>query len=477
MPNLGVTVTQRSTPPSRGTFSQTGTAFIAGKADLGSITVAKRLLSIGDFILNYGARVTANAVFYDSVDTAFQEGCSVVWAAREVGPSKAFDAINIPGTSGTGLVWTATDPGVSGVKLQVTNGDSGSNRILKVVDAVTGALIAATAQYTANSAAVGTLGPGVVTIGGGTGLTPVMAATAPTGGTSDAAAVTSTQVQAATDLFLKAYGPGQILAPGQGTISGVNDVLDAHAKANNRFALWDNTDTATTATLTTTDLATVTATDKTYGAFCGTWVQVQGVNNSPVTRNVPASAVYAGLCARVDAAGNPNRAVIGFDFAPSSFVVSLNNEFSDATVQTLYDAGVNTLQTYYGVRVSRGFRTPASASTEPINNQANCARLRMALIALAGPIGATYYGKPIDGRGLLESAYASDLEAMLQGLWQANALFGEDGNGDAYVVDASATVNTTTTIAQGQLIAVITYTPTTAAISVQIQLAAIPVSA
>src|SRR4051812_15593704 len=110
MPNLGVTVTQRTTSPSRGTFSQTGTAFIAGKADLGSITVAKKLLSIGDFILNYGARVTANSVFYDSVDTAFQEGCSAVYTAREVGPAKAFDTINIPGTSGTTLVWTANDP-------------------------------------------------------------------------------------------------------------------------------------------------------------------------------------------------------------------------------------------------------------------------------------------------------------------------------------------------------------------------------
>jgi hypothetical protein len=472
MPNLGVTVTQRTTPPSRGTFSQTGTAFISGKADLGSITVAKKLLSIGDFILNYGARVTANNVFYDAVDTAFQEGCSVIYASRQVGPGKAFDAINIAGTSGTTLIWTATDPGPTGVKIQVTNGDSGSNRIVKVVDAVTGALIAATAQFTATSAVVGTLGPGALTLGAGSGLPPVAAATAPTGGTSDLSNVTSTQVQASTDLFLKAYGPGQILCPGQGTITGVYDVQQAHAAANNRFALWDNTDTPTSATM-IADLARLTATDQTYGAFCGVWAQVPGVNNSPVTRNVPASAVYAGLLARIDAAGNPNRAAIGFDFAPQ-FVTSLNTEFSDTVVQTLYDAGINTLQTYYGVKVSRGFRTPATAAAEPINNQANCARLRMALIALAGPIGATYYGKPIDGHGELESAYASDLEAMLQTLWQANALFGETAR-DAYQVDTSIAVNTPATIAQGQLIAVITYTPTTAAITVQIQLVAIPV--
>jgi hypothetical protein len=475
MPPLGVTVTQRTTPPSRGTFSQTGTAFIAGKADLGSITVAKRLLSIGDFILNYGARVAANSVFYDAVDTAFQEGASVVWAAREVGPSKASDTINIPGTSGTGLVWTATDPGVSGVKLQVTNGDSGSNRILKVVDAATGlTVIAQTAQYTANSAAVGTLGPGVVTIGGGTGLTPVMAATAPTGGTSDAANVTSTQVQAATDLFLKAYGPGQILCPGQGTITGVYDVQQAHAAANNRFALWDNTDTATTATI-IADLARLTATDQTYGAFCGVWAQIPGVNNSVVTRNVPASAVYAGLLARIDAAGNPNRAAVGSKFAPQ-YVVSLNTEFSDATVQTLYDAGVNTLQTYYGVKVSRGFRTPVATSVDPVNNQANCARLRMALIALLGPVGFQYYGEPLDGDGALEAAYAKDLEGELQTLAGAKAIYSKDSS-DPYDVNVSAAVNTPVTIGQGQMIAVITYTPTTAAISVQIQLVAVPVSA
>src|SRR5690242_5986426 len=105
MPTLGVTVTQLSTPPSRGQFSQTGTAFKVGLANLGPIGVAKKLRSIGDFLLWYGPRVTANQVFYDSVDVAFQEGANVVWTARAVGSGKTYDAINLTGTSGTTLVW------------------------------------------------------------------------------------------------------------------------------------------------------------------------------------------------------------------------------------------------------------------------------------------------------------------------------------------------------------------------------------
>jgi hypothetical protein len=187
MPTLGVTVTQRSTPPSRGQFSQTGTAFKVGLADLGPIGVAKKLQSIGDFILWYGARVTANQVFYDAVDVAFQEGANVVWAARAVGPSKAYDTINLAAVSGTSLVWTANDPGVSGVKVQVTNGTDSTTRIVIVSNAATGAVIAQTAQFSDKTATppLGTLGGGTLTAGGGSGLPVVAAATAPTGGSSD----------------------------------------------------------------------------------------------------------------------------------------------------------------------------------------------------------------------------------------------------------------------------------------------------
>ena len=64
---------------------------------------------------------------------------------------------------------------------------------------------------------------------------------------------------------------------------------------------------------------------------------------------------------------------------------------------------------------------------------------------------------------------------MMLPLYNAKALFGETP-ADAFQVDAGVTVNTETTISQGNLIGVITYAPTPAAISVQIQLAAIPIS-
>lgn len=475
MPTLGVTVSQRSTPPSRGQFSQTGTAFKVGLADLGPIGVAKKLQSIGDFILWYGARVTANQVFYDSVDTAFQEGTNVVWAARAVGPSKAYDAINLAAVSGTSLVWTANDPGVSGVKVQVTNGTDSSTRIVIVSNAATGAVIAQTAQFSDKTATppLGLLGGGTLTAGGGSGLPVVAAATAPTGGSSDNASVTSTQITTAANLFLKSYGPGNISADGI-TVAGTPNVLWAHAAANNRFALADVPDTTTQSTI-TTYIATLTATDKSYGAFVGPWAQAPGLLNSPVTRNVPASAVYSGMLARIDRAGNVNRAAVGFEFAPQ-FVTSLNTEYDDTTLQTLYDTNaLNSLQTYFGVLSSRGFRTPVDPAVDPIYNQANCSRLRMQIIALMGPVGAQYVGKPLDGKREIESAYASDIAATLLPLYLAKSLFGETP-ADAYQVDAGVTVNTATTISQGYLIAVVSYAPTPAAIYVQIQLAAIPIS-
>lgn len=472
MPALGVIVSSRSTLPSRGTFSQTGTAFIAGKADAGSTTVAVKMQSIADCITAYGARTTNNANFYDSVDEAFQEGCTVVWGGRVVGPAAAPDTINVPGTSGNGLVWTATNPGPSGVKLQVTNGTDGTTRILKVIDAVTSALIAATPQYSANASALGTLGPGVVTIGGGSGLTPVMAATAPTGGTSDLSNVTSTQIATGVALFLKRYGPGIVSASGM-TVSGTPDVLDAHAKANSRFAFLDVPDTQTDATI-TTYMATLTDQSSTYSAFFGPWGQQPGVNGSPVTRNTPASAAISGLYARVVSAGNPNRAAMGTDFAPRN-LLSLNKEYDDATLQSLYDTnGLNLMQTYYGVLINKGFRTMASASVDPINFQANCALLRMFIFAATPPIGLPYFGRPIEAG--TEASYGSDLGAFLQTLADAKAIYPQDSN-NPFRADTSVNVNQPATVALGELIGVLTYTPTTAATSVQIQLAPIPVSA
>jgi hypothetical protein len=470
MTTLGVTVTQRSTPPSRGTFSQTGTAFKAGKSNFGPVGEATKLQSIADFAPVYGARDTANQVFYDSVDTAFQEGASVVYAVRIVGPGAAVDTINLAGSSGTALVWTATNPGASAVKLQVTNGTDGTTRIVKVLDAATNTVIAQTAQFSDRTAVVGALGPGTITDGGGTGLPAVAAATAPTGGTSDLGAVTSAEVQDATDLFLKSYGPGQLSADGV-TVAGTPDVLDAHAKANDRFALLDIPDTTTQSTI-TTYMGTLTDQESTYSAFFGPWGQAPGVNNSPVSRNVPASAWMAGLCARVDAAGNPNRAAMGFDFA-LEYVQSLNTEYDDATLQSLYDQGLNLAQTYYGVLINKGFRTLADSGDDPVHYQANAARLRMFITAAAGPIGAAYFGKPInDGT---ETAFASDLEVLLKTLADNQAIYPADSNWP-YSADASTHVNQPGTVAQGLMIGVVNYTPTTAAIGTQIQLAPIPVT-
>lgn len=470
MPTLGVLVQSRSTPPSRGTFSQTGTAFMVGKSDLGPIGVAVKMQSIADFVSSYGSRVTANQVFYDSVDTAFQEGNSVIYGGRAVGPAAAVDTINLAGT-GTTLVWTATNPGVSGVKLQVTNGTDGTTRIVKVLDATSGALVAATPQFSDRNSVLGTLGSGVLTAGAGSGLPTVAAATAPSGGTSDLGNVTSTQLTTAANLFLKRYGPGQVSAPGI-TINGTPDVLDLHAKANNRWAPLDVPDTATQSTI-TTYMATLTDTASTYSAWFGPWCQVAGLNGSTVTRNVPASAVISGLCARVEAAGNPNRAAMGFDFAPRT-VVSLNQEYDDATLQSLYDTfALNLMQTYYGTLINKGFRSVASASADAVNWQANASRLRMSLTAAAGPIGAAYFGRPIDAG--TEGAYGSDLGDMLQRLVVARAIYGKDTS-SPYSVDTSVNVNRASTVAQGQMIGVLTYTPVDAAYSVVVQLAAIPVT-
>lgn len=283
---------------------------------------------------------------------------------------------------------------------------------------------------------------------------------------------TAGEYDTALGLFVDDYGSGQVSIPGDDSAAAYT-ALWGHAQAHNRFALADAAVDADVAGLTALP-AQVPANIESYGAIFAPWLQVPGITNAAATRDVPASAAIAGLCARVDAGGNPNRAAAGRDY-PLQYALGTVFDIGDTDRAALLDVGVNTSKVVYGLLENYGFQTPLDPADDPIYWQANTGRLRMALVAFARPIGEAYMFRPLDGRGLLEAALASDLQAMLLGLYQADALYG-DTPADAYQVDVSANVNTPDTIAQGELIAVVTFTPTLHTKSVQLQLVSVPIT-
>jgi hypothetical protein len=211
------------------------------------------------------------------------------------------------------------------------------------------------------------------------------------------------------------------------------------------------------------------------GVF-GSWATCSGppgsISSGP--RNVPASAVIAGLCSRVDQLGNPNRAAGGRDF-PLQYVSGFQVDPNDVDRAALFNVGVNMFADRYGVLENYGFQTPVEQSPDTPFWQLNCSRTRMWLKAQALSIGESYYMRTLDGQGRLAAQLGSDLEAACSDLYAAGGLFG-DTPADAYNVNVSQSVNTIDTAAQGTLKAVVQAKLSEYAKVVEIDLVSVPVS-
>lgn len=370
MTPLGTDVRTRTARVARGLPVDTSQFFVAGPTVSGSQTVAKTMRSIGDFIVEYGARAAGNQALYDVVDSYFAEG------GREA-----------------------------------------------IVGAFSGATYA-------------------------NGLA----------------------------LFPPDLGPGQVAVVGVANDASLHTALLAHAKANNRFALLDVNDNLTVAQLTAFGTAVRAMTDAEYGAIFGPWVNIPAPSGviGGSSRRVPASGVMAGLIARAEALGNPNRAAAGRDF-PLQYVTSFGLVVNKADREAMLDAGVNTFATIYGVLEMYGFQTAVAQSTDQPYWQANCSRARMWLKAKAAEKGEPYVFRTIDGRGRLAAALKGELDDVCLQLYGVDGLFGETPQ-DAFSVEVGAAINTVNSVAQGELHAVMEARLSLHAKAVLIDLVSIPVT-
>lgn len=260
-----------------------------------------------------------------------------------------------------------------------------------------------------------------------------------------------TNIAASLLLFKKELGPGQVSVPGRTTPATRKAVAD-HCLAMNRIPLLDATNTATVATITTeVGATTITTPGERISGIFAPWVTVPGV--TPLsTRTLAPSAIVAGIIARNDAAGiTPNQAAAGA-FGESESAIEPTYAYTDDERTTLNTNGVNVLRLVYGgVRVY-GFRTLADPSDAAESNYTllSNARLYMAIQAVLEAIGERFVFRQIDGRRLVIAEYGGALTGALMPYYEAGALYG-DTPGEAFKVDVGPTVNTTATIAAGQL--------------------------
>jgi len=259
-------------------------------------------------------------------------------------------------------------------------------------------------------------------------------------------------LQSALDTLTKDLGPGQV-AIADGALAGdpANQAaLLAHAAKTNRVALLSVVD-GNAAALGASGVALQAQQDGRYGALFAPSAVVPGIV-AGTTRNVPYTAVEAGIIARNDLAYTPNQPAAG-ELGQTLYAIDVNGRYTDLEYQTLNESGVNMARVIYGGVRTYGYRSCVDEAT-PTWLWFGWARLNMAITAEAEAIGERYVFTQLDGRRRTISQFGGELTAMLAPYYEAGALYGASAE-EAYQVDVGVQVNTDATIAAGELHAVI----------------------
>ena len=492
---IGVNVTTTELPPASGNQYNTAAAFMVGVGDWGPVGSAVSCLSINDVTNAIGPRSTSNSTLWDSADVFFREGGGTLYLSRVVGATTTAASLTLNDSAAHPTVtFTAKYPGAYANTLGLAVTVASSNYTVSLLDS-NGNTLEAHGPFTTaggNAPLLASTSPyGTFTQATGTGSTSAAPAALTgsggslVGGADNHASAALSNWQTSLGAFTPALGPGQVSAPGQtnSTLSGIWTALGVHAETNNRVAICDMRDQQTSGTL-ISDLGAFGSTA--VAAYCGFWagqvIVPSSINTPGVTRTVPASAVISALCARADASGNPNLAAAG-DSYPLNFVSSFTGVngaplYGQSDIDTLNAAGINTWNTVFQVPQNYGFFSAIPQTVDTIFYQFNHARLQMALFADSQVIGQPFVFSQISQSDL--AAFSSDLASQLQDYVNLGAIstIAPGGATDqGFTVDTGASVNTAATMAAGQLNANVSYRPAPFAQLVDIQLAAVPVTA
>jgi hypothetical protein len=449
-PVPGPTVTIIDAPPPPAPASDTGAFFVVGFGDRGAaagpLAATDAITSLGDFTARYGARQTYNGPEYDAIDAFFAEGGSRLFFSRKVGPAAVKAQVNVP-TASPKFTATAKGPGASYNTLTV----GVASGVITVYDNAVAVEVSPAQASVTDAQLWASSSSRLIDIAPvGTGALTDSAPVALTGGADDRTNVTDTQVQAALDRFGKDLGPGQVALPGDGRQAAYT-MLATHARDRNRFAYGDAPDSSSYTTV--TGLA---ASTRALGRelarhiqLLDPWVYAPGTA-AGTTRTVPPSGVQAGMAARSDAAGNPNRAVAGRN-AISRFATAPKYQRLETERQALADAGVTVLRLLDGVVQTYDDVTPVDGTVEPEWLGAAGNRFVMWVIARTLQIAGAHMFDPIAGAGSF-AAFNGDLVGFLTPLVNSTIgpLYGDTPQ-EAFRVETGPAVNTPATIMARQL--------------------------
>jgi hypothetical protein len=424
-------------------------------------------------------RYTLNAnvdstLLYDSLDVFFREGGSAAWVSR-VQPTSTGVAATSTTTGGLFLL-TATGKGTwansssssaAGLILTITASTVNSATVYATSIAYNGVVLATAVGLGSNADIINWVNSlpayqSMCTASSQSGTTVLPASGSSvsvymTGGTD--VAVADADTPAALAVFTDILGPGQVSFPGNTSVT-TQGYLANHALAFNRVALLDAQNTPTAATIVTQASTVQSAvTDPSYAAMFAPWVIVPGlVNTNPAVptstvfnRTVPPVALAAALMARNDAHNDANVPASGTTAGLSTYSTAVSQTYSASDRGNLNSAGVNVIRLVPNINVIAMYGN-RSLSFAPAFQGLNNVRFRMQITRDLDSIGESFVFDEIDGKGQLFSFFNGAITGQLNDYWSRGSLYGLSAD-EAFFVDTGESVNTPSTIANGQIIA------------------------
>lgn len=456
----GVIVTSKAARPARGQPTDNGAWFVSGMTERGPIDQAVEITSLDQYTTVFGDRVSYGYL-YDALEAFFAEGGATAYVSRVVGPGATTGLRTLVDRAGTPLNTlriNAAAPGAYSTRLSVAvqNGTPANTfTVIVYFDDIEverfsdlanpGAAVAAiagSAYVTATDLASATAAPN--------NNPAVLAKTALSAGNDDRGSATdATDWGDALDVFTRDLGPGQVSAPGRSSVQVQTDLI-SHAMDNNRTAYLDTADVASKATLTSARDALKALQGAEYAGLFGSWVNIPGLS-SGTTRAVPGSAFAAGVTSRTDGVQGTSGAAPAGEAGSARYALSVRTPaggLSEADYEALNDAGVNMTRSFIGRGVQLyGFR---SVTDDADWLQLTATRLRVSLTARLEAIAALFVFRSIDGRGQLFGELNGALAAECLKDFNAGALYGATPD-DAFTVVTDDSVNTSETIAAGEI--------------------------
>jgi hypothetical protein len=450
----GYTVTIGERPASNVPAPTTSAAFMVGFSERGSVTVPTAIYSPADAVNKLGNRLTGEPIAYDSIEAFFREGGSILYFGRiNPGAERASKEV-VDTESKKDAKFSAKWRGSWGnnIKVAITKTSS----IFTFVVKYEGTVVESSPEFStiAEAIAWAALNSNYVVIAteAESSLIPKTQEVTLSGGTYSTSSPTTEQVETAMNLFGIDLGPGQLLIPGIVT-EAVHKAMAAHALANNRRAIMDDTDTAEAVTIAghASALRTLTGNAQRFCTMVAPWATIPGLSTATV-RTIPYSAIYAGQIARSEGEGNsPNQAAAGAKRGVCRWALSLTQNYSAASLETLNNAGVIAAKSVRGFPTTFGNRTLTNPTTDPNWRSFSASRLVMAVAALAAGVLENFEFEQIDGHGYV----FKDLQGALSGtacmpFYRANSLYGQTP-AEAFQINTGPDVNTTASIAAEEI--------------------------